>query len=367
MTQAMADFGVIVQSLHKARKLGNVQSFSDLAMPIIFQNWADLMRWLTYMLSQVSLDSRSNVATLCCELLRGATAGADHDPYREELAMRDCTIDLIFLLLCQTDDAGSYLYVPPRADRSCAILSLFREYFQVPSMREALDERLHCRRQHIRKAILKSLVGRARTCVERGTSRATIVGSIKSLSCILEGIDQFTSDPALWRILYRQDFLREFTAALLALVEHGTSWNMSQDQFVWRSVANSFYVVCHSTMFSPRSPRESVLKLVNAGLISCAQICLSRILDAHSVHAKRFRTVLLNIIPYLYTPRVQDAMHATFSPYDIHLPPTHSTYDWQGCEDVVRWGKTLRYVELRRRDPIALCTNLHVSHFVSRH
>lgn len=364
ITRAMADFGVIVQSLHKARSLVNVRVFSDLTMPIIFEKWADLVRWLTYMLAQASTDSRSNIAALCCELVRGATAAADEDPHREELAARDCTVDLIYLLLCQMDETGSYLYLPPRADRSYGILSLFREYFKVTSMRAAMDRRLHCRSQRISSTILKSLVGRTRKCVEMATNKSTVVGCIKNLSCILEGIGHFATDPALWKELHRQDFLREFTAALLALVEKGTSWQMAQDDFVWRAVGDCFFVVCHSSTFSPRSPRYAVLELMNAGLLSCMRICLSRIFTSHSIYAKNIRRIFINILPYLYTPQVHDATDDIYSPYDLRLQDYDGSYNWEGFDDLIRWGKTVQHAGPRRDNPIAMCSNLRVSHFM---
>lgn len=358
VTRSMADFGVIVQSLHKARKRGNVQAFSDSAMPLIFEHWENLIKWLTYMLSQVSSDGRTTVSTMCCELLRGATDGASDDPYREELAVQNCTIDLIFLLLCQMDDKGSYVYIPQRADRACAILYLFRAYFEHPTMCEAIDERLHSRNPRIRTAILQSLVRRTRNIVERATTRLEVVGCIKSLSCILHGIDVFMTDPALWKILYREDFLREFTAALQALVINGTAWNMPQDEFVRRAVLTCFYVVCHSSAFAPGSPRSSVMELMNAGFISCARISLSRILAPHTEYAKRFLSAFTNVLPYLFTPRVLHAIGTPWSPYDIQLPEEEQPSEWHGCGDALLWVKTVWLLDARRDKFVSLCSNL---------
>jgi hypothetical protein len=295
--RSVIDLSSINASLHIQHTSPAVQAYSARYFPVLIEHWPGIIQWLEFLVAHTQATvpgGTESMMHLCCDILDTIVASSTDNVYKEELATRQCTIDLIYLLLRQKERRSphKYYYIPPLqaspGQGRCKIVKLFQTALHTESGWKAMEERLASVNRRTRDAIAHSLVVRAEEMVVRDPSFT--IGVLDTLHSLVWAVSRISSNACIWNALKRAHFLSSFAHSLSILSEQADRSEIANQQ-CWASIGKS------AAMFTFCANRGSAITelMEDGSYISCVSRCVQH----HSTPTE----VLLgldNVIPYFY-------------------------------------------------------------------
>lgn len=277
-----------------------VQAYETRYFAMIVENWPGVIRWLEFLLIHTQVRTPGGteaIVHLCCDLLDTILSSSTENVYKEELATRQCTIDLIYMILCQRErhTAHQYFYIPPLQARPgegrCKIVKLFETAMGTQTVWNAMGERLMSIHRRTRDAIVWSLVARAEEIALRNPTFT--IGVMDTLQSLVYAVSRITVNPWIRNAFRRVNYLASYAYALFALAERAEHSKVT-DQKCWASIAKS------AAMLSFCAENTSALTdLMEAGhYIACVVLCFR-----YQASPVELLKGLDNVLPYLYLSR----------------------------------------------------------------
>ena len=361
--QALDQLSLILLSLDEAPESEAMRTYTESVYGAVLNKWADITRWMFYLiLSAPKLDPGGPGAFPdVAQALRIVSAHTHRSAYKEEIVALPSSVDVLFLLLCQADQAsGEFWDVEPGPnERQSLVANLLLNYCSSEAGRGAFIARLASATRGSRDAISRALVGRVLQLAD-SAGVATASWDASTVTCIIEVVTRLAVDPRVYHILRRRNFLEVYAASVRQLHQKGLNVPVPNDRgFCHRLSGAIGRVIKMAIMHAPSSP-AAVAKVLEAGMWTCSFRCLPP--TSSSAGPNPIVEVLRAVLPYLYTSRAVAAISKDIGWENARndaLPLSGASAEiWSAC---MRAVVTARVAYGTRADGLlVMCSNFKV-------
>lgn len=300
-SNAFASLAVVLESFRQPPTDVDTKPFSDFCCRQLQEHWDGVVRWIRHLIlrSPASLDTRMSL-DVCIHTLYAVILDYALNPYKEDIVIREETVDIICLALCQTDPStGRYYYISSHDDEPCTILETLNTYVNEKPGREAMLLRLASMGPKGRKRIVTALSARSAQI-----TRAT-VGEVISRGFLLTAVARMLGSRDMWKLFHREKWFTRNMAQLQSIGRKAQRAGLSSQLF-WQVYSNSISAVAITLMQCAPAPTKEMHTLVEQGLFTCASIAFPH-LNAESP-PNMLATALQHLLSYLYLRKVIDAV-----------------------------------------------------------
>ncbi|KAF6765514.1 hypothetical protein DFP72DRAFT_1162428 [Ephemerocybe angulata] len=321
--------------------------------------------WMTWILSKApKLVVEADLMPACTDLLLSIGDNkATKETYeiKEEIALMNHTIDVLFVMLERKDERGRYWQICREPTNPCLLMKALRNAFDTEARCEAIQARiLHPSNRPAKRSDIAALVDRGPLFVT-GVSGERLAGAAKSLRLLIYSLADLGTNAALWNEFLRQDMLAKHSLALRTLIESAQKEDFTDKQF-WASVSTSTARLLTAVLDLASDPAECLAQMFNAGLLYCVVHCLPygswKVVNGCDLPLRR-------MVPYFYIRNVFEAARERGDAEAFlqrqGLPAKVETMCLE--VDVAIRASSYVYGESQKNKCIALCSNInHRSH-----
>lgn len=184
-----------------------------------------------------------------------------------------CTIDILFILLGETDRTTGEYFILRWQDHSCPLMQALRVQLNENPGLNAIKSRLLTVRKKTRRAAIASLVDRAPLLIATARASTEIIGLAKTLEHVIDCLTKLGASSGLWKEMTHQGFGLKQTLALAGFAELGFGRNITDQEF-WTPIANATVTLAIAITICDAEPGEAFVKMFEAGFFMCIVRCL---------------------------------------------------------------------------------------------
>ncbi|KAF6765515.1 hypothetical protein DFP72DRAFT_867977 [Ephemerocybe angulata] len=284
-----------------------IRALYDEYLRILIDNWADVMVWMRHLLFYGPRFTRSVHRSLwaCNETLLAILRDPENNIFKMELLSMTCTIDTVFLVLCQINpETGQYHVIQPVPTMDCSIIQLVRTYFTCEEGGwEAMQMRLLTVHPATRQQVISFFIVRMQEVAENAQGEY-LLGAANSFTCLMDAVFGLIRDSKVLRnAFHKEGFIFKYTSALSAIIRKAEAAGIDDDNF-WVDVSTGANVLVRLFTMQSGNPCAYVPKLIEGGILTCASMSLQHydrrgVADFLSLLDSPFQT-LLYLHPFMY-------------------------------------------------------------------
>ncbi|KAF6755098.1 hypothetical protein DFP72DRAFT_897267, partial [Ephemerocybe angulata] len=310
------------------------------------------------------LENPEGIVAECTDILTATTARATLgpvNPLKEAIGLMPCTINILFILLCQVDySTGTYTVVQYVGTEQCALMETLGLFIGNIDFANALESQLRCvTRTAPRRALIAALVNRAPQFVSVAKGDR-IIGIAKSIRLLSQSVSHLAYSGDLWKEFQKQEFLHKYSSACASLAEIALARNLTDAGF-WEALSDTTLTLLLGAIFWASDPAAALAEAFEAGLF----LCMVRCLPYGAEHRPKDQSYFLppgTLFPYLMVRKVFDVI---WKRGDLEhflrrrdLPEAVEA----ACQEYGTFLGIAHEVHISRRDtPISICSNLNHS------
>lgn len=346
----------------------------------LVERWGAVTKWIFHFLAEkqrshpwdILFTLQQWICLVSVSLLKPLLSQIDGDRYKEELVSLPDTMDLVFALLCSTDQqTGKHcdVYKERKENICCLLEKVWLPLTMSVCARERIIERLSNCTPKYQKQVVKALISRAKEFVDNLQTETHLntaiynLGTLFDVSSSLSWETFFDTGTSIWRLLDRQNFLYEYATAVYKVTQKGVELNIRCGR-LWSLINHCVTRLTLMAVFAAPNPIDTIPQLIKGGLLRCLLAGLPVTIKFRPPASHPLVIEALRMIyPFLYVEKVYSALKDSGGLSLIDAwDGTASTAPANGIIEewaaLLRWS-TKAYDELRMHEElnINMCNN----------